>query len=124
MKKKILILVGLLGIIGCSSNYSKGFRMGYVRKFSQKGLLIKSWEGELLLGGIVSTGGKTPQMVNETWEFSVDPDRAHGEDIEKVVDQLTKAAESGKLTKVYYNQDTTPKIRTNTDYMAYRADIE
>ena len=121
--KKIVLLIGLLGFVGCSANYSQGFRMGYVRKFSHKGLMVKSWEGELLLGGIVSTGGKNPQMVNETWDFSVDPDAAHGENIEKVVAELTKAAESGELTKVYYNEDTTLKIRTNTDYFVYKAEI-
>ncbi len=120
-----VILLGVFGsaIVGCSTNYSDGFRIGVVRKFSKKGVLIKSYEGELLLGGIVATGGKDSQMVNETWEFSVDPDARHGENVEEVVKELTKAAESGKRTKVYYNQDTTPKIRVNTDYLVKKAEI-
>jgi hypothetical protein len=121
--KKILPVVLSLVLFGCSSNYSKGFRIGQVRKFSQKGVFIKSWEGELLLGGVVSDGGRNPTLVNETFEFSVDPEAQHGENINEVVDEITKAAESGKRTKLYYNQDTWPKIRTSEDHLIYKAEI-
>jgi hypothetical protein len=39
-------------------SYSKGERAGYVQKFSQKGWLCKTWEGELLL---VAVPGSMPE---------------------------------------------------------------
>lgn len=39
-------------------SYSKGERAGYVQKFSQKGWLIKTWEGELSL---VAVPGSMPE---------------------------------------------------------------
>lgn len=39
-------------------SYSKGERAGYVQKFSQKGWLIKTWEGELAM---VAVPGSTPE---------------------------------------------------------------
>lgn len=39
-------------------SYSKGERAGFVQKFSQKGWLIKTWEGELTL---VAMPGTTPE---------------------------------------------------------------
>src|SRR5512140_3151057 len=39
-------------------SYSKGERAGYVQKFSQKGWLIKTWEGEMAM---VAVPGSTPE---------------------------------------------------------------
>ncbi len=39
-------------------SYSKGERAGYVQKFSQKGWLIKTWEGEIAM---VAMPGSTPE---------------------------------------------------------------
>lgn len=121
--KYALLLLMALAVTGCSSNYSEGFRVGYVRKFSQKGVFIKSWEGELLLGGVVSTGGKDPTLVNETFKFSVDPEARHGENIEAVIAEINKSVESGKRTKLYYNQSTWPMIRVDNSHMIYKAEV-
>lgn len=52
---------------GCIQDYSDGTRVGYIRKFSEKGLIWKSWEGEMMLtppAGVV--------MANvDTFAFSV-----------------------------------------------------
>ena len=32
-------------------DYSEGERAGYIQKFSRKGWLCKTWEGELAMGG-------------------------------------------------------------------------
>ena len=44
--------------------YSQGFRAGYVQKFSRKGLLCKTWEGELAMVTV-------PGTLQERWEFTV-----------------------------------------------------
>ena len=45
-------------------SYSKGERVGYVQKFSEKGWLCKTWEGELAMVPIPGT--LTPQIFNFT----------------------------------------------------------
>ena len=44
--------------------YSDGERAGYVQKFSRKGWLCKTWEGELAM---VSLPGTAPEI----WQFTV-----------------------------------------------------
>ena len=67
---KSLLLIGLvsLSLIGCTENYSNGERIGFVTKFSERGLIWKSWEGEL---NLTQTGMNT----SSTFQFSIDNDR-------------------------------------------------
>lgn len=44
--------------------YSEGSRAGYVQKFSHRGWVCKTWEGELLLSA-------APGMIPEKFEFTV-----------------------------------------------------
>ena len=51
---------------------SDGKRVGVLTKFSHKGLIIKSYEGELNMGGVrnnVNSKGER-SMVANVWEFS------------------------------------------------------
>jgi hypothetical protein len=48
-------------------SYSKGERAGYIQKFSKKGWVCKTWEGELAM---VAVPGSMPEMFN----FSVRDD--------------------------------------------------
>lgn len=47
-----------------SWSYSQGVRAGLLQKFSQRGWLCKTWEGELLLSSM-------PGAIPERFEFSV-----------------------------------------------------
>lgn len=92
--KKILILLVLSSSFGCSSleknvshnveleksverepaAYSEGYRVGFLSKFSVKGLGRKSGEGELMLGNESSLfqwkSGDSTRLINP-WLFSV-----------------------------------------------------
>ena len=50
--------------ISLSYTYSSGERAGYVQKFSDKGWICKTWEGELSMVNI-------PGAAQERWVFSV-----------------------------------------------------
>jgi hypothetical protein len=74
-RKKMIKLVLLLIIVAvtlCTGymmivlnwSYSKGERIGYVQKFSEKGWLCKTWEGELQMLPV-------PGAVPEKFIFSV-----------------------------------------------------
>lgn len=94
---KVVALVGLaivaLSASGCSENYSNGERIGFVTKFSQRGIMWKSWEGEL---NLTQTGMNTSSL----FEFSVDNDH---ED-ERVVKTLDSAATNGWKVKLRYHE--------------------
>ena len=68
-------------------SYSTGERAGWVQKFSNKGWVCKTWEGELAL---VSLPGSTP----EKFLFTVHDDA--------VAAQITKAM--GKRVSLHYEQ--------------------
>jgi hypothetical protein len=56
--------------ITLSVSYSEGERAGYLQKFSKRGWICKTWEGELLLTSM-------PGAIPEKFQFSVrDPELA------------------------------------------------
>jgi hypothetical protein len=80
-------LVALYFWVALSWSYSSGERAGWVQKFSHKGWLCKTWEGELAL---VSLPGSTPEI----FAFTVRDDAAAA--------QITKVM--GKRVSVHYEQ--------------------
>src|SRR3990167_3005918 len=52
----IILFLYVVVYLGWVNDYSEGERTGDVFKFSQKGLIWKSWEGELYLGGLINKG--------------------------------------------------------------------
>jgi len=68
-------------------SYSDGERAGYIQKFSRKGWICKTWEGELLLTTL-------PGVVPEKFEFTVRDDT--------IAAQLS--ANAGKRVVLSYSQ--------------------
>lgn len=68
-------------------SYSDGERAGYLQKFSTRGWICKTWEGEILLTSM-------PGAIPEKFEFSVRD--------ENVAKQLTAA--TGKRVVLSYSQ--------------------
>ena len=98
IKKKVIKIVALLvvaavvlaaGYVAVVLNwsYSKGDRVGYVQKFSEKGWLCKTWEGELQMLPV-------PGAMPEKFLFSV-RDRA-------VISRIN--ASMGKGVSISYEQ--------------------
>lgn len=94
------------GIEGCGAilnrwEYSDGDRVGTVNKFSQKGLFWQTWEGELLLGGVVS--GQNGPVAN-VWEFSIDRLAEHGESTDALVAEIANAMKAGRRVELHYKE--------------------
>jgi hypothetical protein len=83
----VLVLFGLYTWFTLSWSYSEGERAGYLQKFSRKGWLCKTWEGEILLSSM-------PGAIPERFAFTVRDD--------KVVKQLQSAI--GQRVQVSYEQ--------------------
>lgn len=85
----ILIVGGFAGYTWLALNFSfsSGERAGYVQKFSHKGWLVKTWEGELQMVPV-------PGSVPEKFLFSVRDDRV-AQKINSVM---------GKKVQLHYEQ--------------------
>jgi prepilin-type N-terminal cleavage/methylation domain-containing protein len=96
----VLVLI-ILGIGGCVSSCvrSEGDLKGSLAKFSNKGLMFKTWEGEIVKGGLKQTmsGG----MQANTWEFSIRKDNPNRDEIIK---QLQEAFDSDAIVHLKYKQ--------------------
>lgn len=100
MKKKIVVLMlGCLMLQGCFGwHYSDGDRVGVVRKFSKKGLFIKTWEGELIMNMTADDNGV---IVPDIFNFSIHVDNPNQETLAK---EFIKAMDEGKRVRLHYDQ--------------------
>ena len=67
-----LVLIGFVGLFAYTSamlnwSYATGERAGYVQKFSKKGFICKTWEGELAMVSM-------PGTIAEKFFFTVRDD--------------------------------------------------
>lgn len=74
----------------CSWTYSEGTRSGNLIKVSQKGVLFKTFEGELNLGGVRMTEG----LEGNIWSFTMLD--------EKLISRIKDY--EGKRVKVFYKE--------------------
>ncbi len=97
MKRKIFIWLGIFVVIGLLvlsffvfGSFSDGARNGHVVKMSHKGILFKTWEGQLHLD--CSRVGSNPMP----WDFSV-PD-------EKVAREIEQASLENSCVNLHYKE--------------------
>ena len=90
-----LIIMGAV-YIGFFYDYSTGQRVGSLAKLSHKGKIIKTWEGQLITGGMAGNNDSDYRMPY--WEFSVYP----GDD--EIRRELTKAMDEGHRVKLTYEE--------------------
>lgn len=84
----ILVLLALAWVwLALTWSYSEGERAGYVQKFSSKGWICKTWEGEIAMVTM-------PGAIPEKFEFSVRE--------ESVAQQINALA--GKRVVLHYRQ--------------------
>jgi hypothetical protein len=82
----LVILFALYTWITLSYSYSNGSRAGFLQKFSKRGWVCKTWEGELVTGSMLGN--------QEKFSFSV-----RDEDLAKLV-----ASSIGKRIEIEYDQ--------------------
>ena len=81
------LLFALYTALVLNWSYSDGLRSGILQKFSRKGYLCKTWEGELAMTTV-------PGVAPTLWTFSVRDDR--------VADQISAAI--GKRVALHYEE--------------------
>jgi len=104
-----LLVLGLVFLL--YADYSSGVRAGVPVKFSKKGVVFKTYEGELNVGGLTnSPDGAIPT----TWSFSVrrSDDKVH-QDMERAMTEhkRVKLHYSEKYVQLFWRGDTKYFVR-------------
>ncbi len=111
----LLVLAFILMWASTKFSYSQGDRAGVVSKFSEKGFVIKTHEGELNVGA----QGEVGNMAQNLWEFSVansDPE---------IIQKLSDSMLSGKRVRLHYEQKYFKYFWLgDTKYYVTKVDVE
>lgn len=112
-KFAIMSLIALSSTAQAGECYSDGIRVGDVQKFSNKGLIVKSWEGELVMEGTKIRGANGAMSGGNVWKFSVqDP---------AVAKVIESAGMNGRSVALKYCQVIFKLAQTDTDYRITQA---
>jgi len=108
--KKLFIGIGLLALLAgigylvfANMTYSDGSRTGELVKISEKGMVFKTYEGQLQLGGVSVEKGAT--NIGSMWEFSV-TDEAVFQKMETLKGQKVVVAYEEKYRTLPWKGDT------------------
>lgn len=119
MLKIILLIIAVLILSAVAATfllssytYSEGYRAGLLVKFSHKGYIFKTYEGEINIGGI--TNASPTLNANTIWPFSVS---------EKFAADRLMGME-GKYVRLHYKQ----RLKTffwqgDTDYFVDEVEV-
>jgi len=94
----IIVIIAVIGVFSFSywGTYSDGIRSGMVVKISKKGWVFKTYEGQLNLQTFGAN--KSPNLVSESFEFSVESDQ------QAVIKALEEASLSGERVSLKYEE--------------------
>jgi len=111
-----LIIVLILGVFifwKYFYTYSEGYRAGLLQKFTRKGNIFKTYEGELILSSV--TSNKNVALASEKFFFSVVEDS-----VASLLDTL-----QGKFVTIHYKQKNGKLIwRGDTPYFVDQVKVE
>jgi hypothetical protein len=97
--KKIGIIILLLAIAVFIflnlANYSSGFRAGVPTKISSKGVIIKTYEGTMNVGGLTNSVEGT---IPTTWDFTIK------KSADSVITKIDRAILEGNRVKLMYHE--------------------
>ena len=97
--KKIGIIILLLAIAVFVflnlANYSTGYRQGVPTKISKKGVIFKTHEGTLNIGGLTNSA---EGAIPTSWDFTV------RSSADSVISKIDRAILDGKRVKLMYHE--------------------
>ena len=88
----VIVLIVAIGYFKYGFIYSKGYRAGLLQKFSEKGLIFKTYEGEMILSSVQSNTNVA--IASEKFLFSVTDEM-----VAKQMEQI-----QGKQVVVHYKE--------------------
>lgn len=91
----ILLLVIAVFVFLNLASYSSGFRAGVPTKLSKKGVIFKTYEGTMNVGGLTNTA---EGAIPTTWDFTV------RKSADSVITKINRAIENGRRVKLIYDE--------------------
>ena len=118
--KKIGIVILLLAIAVFVflnlANYSEGYRHGIPIKISKRGVIFKTHEGTMNLGGITNSG---EGAIPTTWDFTV------RKKADSVLTKIDQAIEGNHTVKVFYEEKYVKFFWLgDTKYFVYDVEVQ
>ena len=96
--KKILVAILIVTIAVLAffyfGKFSDGYRSGKIMKVSERGVVFKTWEGQMDLQTFGAVKDKS-NMVTETFKFSIEEDAV-------LIKELEAAALAGERVNLHY----------------------
>lgn len=118
LKKALAIIIVLAIIVFLFLNfahYSEGTRAGLPVKLSRKGVVFKTWEGQLNVGGITNT---PDGAMTNVWDFSVN------NSADSVITKINEAIDGGNRVKIFYKEKYAKFFwQGDTKYFAYKVEV-
>lgn len=97
--KRVAIVILLLAIVVFvflnAANYSTGYRQGVPTKISKRGIIIKTYEGTMNIGGLTNS---SEGAIPTTWDFTI------RRSADSVMTKLDKAILDGNRVKLMYEE--------------------
>jgi hypothetical protein len=107
-KRLLLIAVSFVLIVAIGTtaflmyaSYGDGYRVGTILKLSRKGVVFKTWEGELSQGFLEPAAEAGAGVATRIWYFTVNSNDP------QVISQLDHAIEGNKKVKLFYKEKYT-----------------
>jgi len=110
--KRVLLMAAAAVMLTACGVYSEGERTGQVTKLSEKGIIFKTHEGELVMSGMKTRtdGEGRSSVIANVFEYSVtDP---------AIVAKINAAARTGDPVTLVYDQYLIPApVHRKTSYI-------
>lgn len=91
----LLLLAIVIFVFLNVANYSSGFRAGVPTKVSKRGIIIKTYEGTMNIGGLTNSA---QGAIPTTWDFTVK------KSADSVIAKMDKAILNGNRVKLMYEE--------------------
>jgi hypothetical protein len=117
--RKLVMLCALFAVGSCTCDYSNGVRVGVPYKLSDKGLLIKTTEGSMNLGGArqKKSDDGSAQIVPNTFDFTI----RSGDTATRAI--IETAIENGSTVRMHYQQVTGMTCATDSGYFVNKVEV-
>jgi hypothetical protein len=96
----LIVALGTMAFLMYAS-YGDGYRVGTILKLSRKGVVFKTWEGELSQGFLEPAVEAGAGVATRIWYFTVNSNDP------QVITQLDHAIEGNKKVKLFYKEKYT-----------------
>ena len=101
MKKLIIVLIGLVLLTGCWDT-GTGDKIGVITRLNKQGVFCKTWEGEIIRGGMNTGTG----VMGQAFHFTIENDEL----AQQVQDALDKQLE----VKIEYRSELVTFCRSDS----------